>query len=148
MKSVMTVPAVLLCAACAGASAGSNPASAPAAVATVMRQAAQAEPPKPKNVDPVGSYAVSLLYGGQPVDVTLEIVKLPDGQFGGAVYAPETPAVPLASVTVTGQRVQATLTTPDGSGATLDFTLDGAALSGTWSAASGDGSRISGRKLP
>lgn len=148
MKSVMTVPVLILCAACAGASTGSGPGGAPAAAAAVMRQAAQAEPPKPKDVDPVGSYAVSLMYGGQPVDVTLEIVKRPDGLFGGAVYADQTPAIPLVSVTVTGQRVQAALSTPDGSGATLDFTLDGPALAGTWSAASGDGSKISGRKLP
>ena len=147
----MTVPAVLLCAACAGGSAGSNPGAAPtpaAATATVMRQAAQTEAPKPRDVDPVGSYTVSLLFGGQAVDVTLEIVKRPDGQLGGAVYADQTPPIPLVSVTVSGQRVQASLTTPDGSGAMLDFTLDGDELAGTWSAASGDGSKISGRKLP
>lgn len=147
MKTAIRVSAVLLCAACAGGSAASDPAAAP----NVMRAAAQAapvEPPKPVNVDPVGSYAVSLVYAGQPVDVTLEIVRRADGQLGGSLYADQTPPIPLMTVTVTGQRVQATLPTPDGSSAALDFTLDGAVLAGNWSSASGDGSKISGRKLP
>ncbi|MDA1081126.1 MAG: hypothetical protein O2973_05510 [Gemmatimonadetes bacterium] len=113
-----------------------------------MKMAAKAEPPKPKDIDATGTYSVSLAYGGQPVGVTLEIAKQADGSLGGAIYADQVPAVPLTSVTVTGNRVQASLVTPDGANATLDFTIEGAALKGKWSASNGDGSEISGTKLP
>ena len=134
---------------CAGGSSGSTPGSAPApAAATVMRQAAQAEPPKPKDIDPTGSYGVSLVYGGQPLAITLELAKRSDGTLGGTIYVEQTPPLPLSSVTVSGNRVQVGLTDPSGVQVTLDFTVEGAELKGTWASASGDGSPIVGRRIP
>lgn len=91
---------------------------------------------------------MSLAYGGQPLEVTLEIGKGTDGTLGGSIYADQVPAIALNSVSVTGKRVQATLTSPDGSAVTLDFTVDGADLKGSWRSSNGDGSPLSGRKLP
>lgn len=140
-------------AACAGGSTSSTPASAPApqpasAAATVMRQAAEAEPPKPKDIDPTGSYGVALTYGGQPLSVTLQFTKRDDGSFTGAIYADQVPAIPLNAVTVSGKRVQATLTSPEGAAVTLDLTIEGDAVSGSWRASNGDGSALSGRRIP
>ena len=172
-SSLVTIATGVLFTACAGGSAGSGPAAAPApapapaptpaaapktastspavapAAATVMKQAAQAEPPKPKDVDPSGMFAVSLTYGGAPLTLTLQIAKRSDGTFGGAIVVDQAPQpIPLNTVAVSGKRVQATLSSPDGSEVTMDFTIEGDDLSGTWRASSGDGSPISGRKIP
>ncbi len=161
MKSSLSFLIAAACTACAGGSSGAAPGgspapAAPAASATtaVMQQAAQAaqvaqpEPPKPKDIDPTGSYAVSLTYGGQPVSFTLELARQADGTYTGTIYVEQTPPIPLANITVNAKRVLASLTTPDGSTATMDFTIDGADVTGSWRGSNGDGSQLSGRKIP
>lgn len=147
----------MLATACAGGSAGPGPAAAPtpaaapaaAAAATVMKQAAQAEPPKPKAFDPSGMYSVSITYGGMPLVLTLQLGKQADGSFGGAIVVDQVPQpIPLNTVAVTGKRVVATLSSPDGSEVTMDFTIEGNDLTGTYRASSGDGSPIAGKKIP
>lgn len=145
--------------ACAGGSRGGGAATPPApqqptpqapssAAATVMRQAAEAEPPKPKDIDPTGSYGVALTYGGQPLSITVQFTRRDDGSLAGAVYADQVPSIPLSAITVSGKRVQASLTTPDGAAVVLDLTIDGDAVSGSWRASNGDGSQLSGRRIP
>jgi len=114
-----------------------------------MQQAAQAEPPKPKVVDLSGRYAVSLTYGGTPLGVVIQIGKREDGTYAGMVTADQTEQpIPLTTITVTGKRVQATLTSPDGAAVTMDFTIDGEDVTGKWAASNGDGSTMSGKKIP
>ena len=152
MRSLLLVlTAGMLATACAGGSAGPGPASAPtpATAATVMKQAAQAEPPKPKAFDPSGMYTVSLTYGGMPLVLTLQLGKQADGSFSGAIVVDQVPQpIPLNTVAVTGKRVVATLSSPDGSEVTMDFTIEGNDLTGTYRASSGDGSAIAGKKIP
>ena len=147
----------MLATACAGGSAGPDPAAAPtpaaapaaAAAATVMKQAAQAEPPKPKAFDPSGMYSVSITYGGMPLVLTLQLGKQADGSFGGAIVVDQVPQpIPLNTVAVTGKRVVATLSSPDGSEVTMDFTIAGNDLTGTYRASGGDGSPSAGKKIP
>ena len=114
-----------------------------------MQQAAKAEPPKPKAFDPSGMYTVSITYGGNPLVLTLQLGKQPDGSFGGAIVVDQVPQpIPLNTVAVTGKRVVATLSSPDGSEVTMDFTIEGNDLTGTYRASSGDGSAIVGKKIP
>lgn len=160
MRSSIFVSTAALLAACAGGSTGPAPASVPApappqqaqapapAAATVMRQAAEAEPPKPKDIDPSGTYGVSLTYGGQPISITLQMWKNENGALGGSVTAEGIPAIPLNTLTVSGKKVTATLTSPDGAGVSMEFTIEGEDLSGSWRSSAGDGSAISGKKIP
>ena len=154
---LVAVAAGMLATACAAGSTGPGPAPAPAA-STVMQQATKvvppapvvpAEPPKPKDIDPTGTYAVSLTYGGQPLTVTLQMGKRADGTYGGAISVDQVPdPIPLTTVSVSGNRVLAGLNSPDGSAVTLEFTIAGDDLSGSYRASSGDGSPISGKRIP
>ena len=114
-----------------------------------MQQAAQAEPPKPKAIDPSGLYYVSLTYGGMPLSVALQITKRSDGAYSGAISVDQVPQpIPLNTIEVNGKRVVATLSSPDGATVTLDFTVEGVDLTGTYRASNGDGSPLSGKKQP
>ena len=129
-----------LLAACAGGT-GAPPGAAPAPAATsVMQQAARAEVPAPKNVDLTGDYGVSIAYGGEPLSVTLSLFTNDDGTPGGSIYAEQAGTIPFTKVLVTGTRVQAALSAPDGSAVTMDFTIEAGVLNGTWSSSNGDGS--------
>lgn len=150
MRSLLLAATTTLTAACAGGSAaGTAPAPAPApAATTVMQQAAQAEPPKPRDIDPTGSYGVQLTYGGMPINLTLYLAKRDDGSWGGSITADQVPTIPLANVTLSGKTVTASLTSPDGAGVTMEFTIEGADLTGSWRGTNGDGSAMTGKKLP
>ena len=103
----------------------------------------------PKPFDPTGMYAVTLTYGGMPLAVTLQLNKRPDGTFAGAIVVDQVPEpIVFHTVTVTGTRVHAGLTSPDGSAVTLDFTITGDELTGTYQASSGDGSALNGKRIP
>lgn len=144
---VSTAVLTAMIAACAGGSAGPAPATAPAPAATiVMQQAAKAEAPQPKEIDLTGDYVVSIAYGGQPIDLTLSLGKKDDGTMGGSIYVEQAGTIPFGDMTVDGKRVKASLTSPDGSAVTMDFTIEGAELTGTWSSSNGDGSAMRGRK--
>lgn len=148
MRSLMIAATASLTAACAGGSAaGPAPAPAPAAT-TVMQQAAQAEPPKPRDIDPTGSYAVNLTYGGMPISVTLWMGKADTGAWTGSITADGVPTITLGDITLSGKKVTATMTSPDGVGVTLEFMIEGADLTGSWRGSNGDGSPMTGKKLP
>lgn len=147
-------------AACAG---GSAPAPAPApapvqqpasqapATTTVMQQAAAASSTAPaaRDIDPSGNYNVSLTYGGNPLNIYLQMWKKTDGTgYGGSISAEGVPTISLNTVTVRGNAVNATLSSPDGSAITMDFTISGNDLTGSWKSNSGDGSQMSGKRAP
>jgi hypothetical protein len=150
MRPLLIAAAASLTAACAGGSAGGTvPAPAPApAATTVMQQAAQAEPPKPRDIDPTGTYGVQLTYGGMPISVTLYLAKRDDGTWGGSITADQVPAMQLSNITLTGKKLSASMTSPDGAAVTMEFTIDGVDLTGSWRGANGDGSPMVGKKTP
>lgn len=160
MRTTFLALLTLSAAACAGgpAPAGSpapeQPQPAPAAT-TVMRRAAEATPPVPPPQPPApveedigGSYGVSLSYGGQALDVTLQLGKRDDGTWGGSIYVDQAGTIPFNAVTVKGNVVQASLNSPDGSQVTMEFRIENGELTGAWRSSSGDGSQLRGRKLP
>ncbi len=121
---------------------------------TVMRRAAEASPPTvPPPAAPAeetieGSYGVSLSYGGQPLDVTLQLGKREDGTWSGSIYVEQAGTIPFSAVTVQGNAVQASLNSPDGSQVSMEFKIEKGGLTGAWRSSNGDGSQLRGRKLP
>lgn len=159
MRPTILALLTLSAAACAGGSAGPAPGGTPSpaptepapAATTVMRQAAEATPPKPPAPaveDLGGSYGVSLSYGGQPLDLTLQLGKREDGTWGGSIYVEQAGTIPFNAVTVQGNAVQASLNSPDGSQVTMEFRIEKGDLTGAWRSSNGDGSQLRGRKLP
>lgn len=115
-----------------------------------MQQAAQAAAPvpeTPKDIDPTGTYSVSLAYQGQPITVTMHLGKADTGGWIGTVLAERIPAMSLLGIKVSGKKVTAGMTTPDGALVAMDFTIDGTDLAGSWKSAV-DGSPMTGKKLP
>ena len=154
MRTPLTAVLACVLTACAGGSTGSAPAAAPApapAATTVIQQAAKVsapEAPKPA-LDLSGGYSVSLTYGGMPLAVFLQLVKRTDGTYSGSVSVDQVPQpIPLNLVEADGKKVHATLNTPDGVVVSLDFTVEGDNLTGTYKASNGDGSALSGKKVP
>jgi hypothetical protein len=159
MRHLTTLGLAILATACAGGSGKTTQAPAPAAAPQpqapapaaqeVMRQAAAAEPPKPKDIDPTGNYNASLTYGGQPINVYLQLWKKEDGSgYAGSLSAEGIPTIPLSSIKVSGKTVTANLASPDGSAVTMEFAIDGNTLAGSWRSSAGDGSAISGKRAP
>ena len=166
MRHLILLGLAAILSACAGGSGGTTqrpapsaaPAAAPAAAqptATapaaqqVMRQAATAEPTKPKDIDPTGNYNVGLTYGGQALTIYLQLWKKEDGSgYTGSISAEQVPTIPLSNVVVSGKRVTGNLQSPDGSAITMEFTIDGDTLTGAWRSNAGDGSNMSGKRAP
>ena len=160
MRSSLTLATLALTAACAGSSgpgpaaapppqAAPTPAPAPTAAAPRQAAATAAAPTAAKDIDPTGNYNVSLTYGGMPLTLYLQLWKKEDGTgFTGGISAEQVPNIPLNSVAVSGKKVTATLSSPDGSAISMEFTIDGEALSGSWRSSGGDGSQMSGRRAP
>ena len=154
MRRSVAATLTVFTAACAGGSGSSTggapaPAQAPVA-ATVLQQAASASaqvPATPKDIDPSGTYGVSLVYQGQPITVTLYFGKAEGGGWAGSMSAEGIPTIPLSDVTVKGKTVTASMVSPDGAAVAMGFTIDGADLSGSWKSAT-DGSAMTGKKLP
>ena len=112
-----------------------------------------APPPAPaasdstKDIDPVGTYTVYLTAQGNAMTTTTRIDKKADGTYTGTVNGDVIPALPVNSVTVTGNRVKLSVTAPDGSEAIIDMMVKGEDITGSWSMAN-DGSAITGKKTP
>jgi hypothetical protein len=139
---------VVFSSACAGrtSTSGGAPAPAPEAV-TVMQRAAAAQPPAPRNVDPVGTYEVETMAEGATVKFTTKILRNTDGSLGGVVTSQVYGEMPISSVAVSGKTVSFTLATGDGILISVKFTLEGDQVTGEWSSGN-DGWTIRGRKLP
>jgi hypothetical protein len=155
MRSILILGLATLSAACAGGGGGTSQAPAPApasspAAQEVMRQAATAPAPAVKDIDPSGNYNVGLTYGGQALTTYLQIWKKEDGTgYAGRITAEGVPTpLPLMNIVVAGKKVTAALNAPDGAAITMEFTIDGDDLSGSWRSNTGDGSGMQGKRAP
>jgi hypothetical protein len=100
-----------------------------------------------KDVDPVGTYTVYLTAQGNAMTTTTRIDKKEGGGYTGSINADGIPPLPVTSVKVAGNKVNITLTAPDGSEAWIELMVNGEDLTGSWGMA-GDGSKVTGKKLP
>ena len=98
----------------------------------------------PAAVDPVGSYTLTAIIEGSPVRGQMRITGEP-GAYGGAVYTSFTGELPIRSVTVDGNQVFITASTPDGP-VDVQVTFDGDTFSGSWMMGPDTGA-IEGRRV-
>lgn len=98
-------------------------------------------------VNPVGRWSMALTAQGQPFDMTLELRLLNGAEYGGTLTSQAFGSIPLTKATLTGNTMSMTLLAPTGDGAVMNIVFDGDTFSGEWSMP-GDGSRVSGRRLP
>jgi hypothetical protein len=107
---------------------------------------ANAARPNARDIDPVGTYQVNLTAQGSPMMLTAKIDKRREG-WGGQVTGDGVPLLPVKSVTVRGNTMRIVVTAPDGTDAIINIILTGTDITGDWSMA-GDGSKVTGKKLP
>jgi hypothetical protein len=156
-KNLLALSAILTAACAGGSAAPPAPApapapSAPAAQAPAQPAARPATPPAAPakdeaKSDPTGSFGISLSYGGQALGATLTVTQKDDGTYAGSLYVEQAGTIPFNTVSVSGNKVQASLSSPDGSNVGIEYTVEGDALSGSWRSSAGDGSQISGRRI-
>lgn len=103
--------------------------------------------PAVKDVDPVGSYQLSIAVQGSAMGAVAKIEKAADGTLGGTVSTDAYGSFAINSVKVSGKAVTLSITTSDGSPVTISLTIDGDQVTGEWSM-SNDGSKVTGKKLP
>jgi hypothetical protein len=96
-------------------------------------------------VDPTGRWTLSLVAQGSTIEVKLEIVKTPDGGYGGTMSSDVFPTIPIAKATLTGKRFSMSFPVPTGDEGTMYLDIDGKNAEGEW-AMPGMGSRVSGTK--
>ena len=142
---VVSSIAAVACAGGGGSAPASAPSPTPATTATVIAEANAARP-NARDIDPVGTYQVNLTAQGSPMTLTAQIDKRSNG-WGGQVTGEGVPLLPVKSVTVKGNTMKVVVTAPDGTDAIINIILTGSDISGDWSM-TGDGSKITGKKLP
>ncbi len=104
----------------------------------------QASPPAAESFDPTGRWELLLDFNGQSLGVTLELVKLPGGGYGGTLSS-QMGNGPIEKATLEGRKMSLTFTAPDGSAGAMNLEFDGTKVGGTWSAA-GMGSTLTGAR--
>ncbi len=92
-----------------------------------------------------GKWAVSLVAQGRTLDVTLELVKLPDGTWTGSIGTAEFGTIPLQKVTMDGKKAVMAFPVPTGDMGSMTLNFDGDKAEGEWSMP-GDGSKVSGKR--
>ena len=119
-----------------------------AAVGAAPRHAAaQAPAPAAGDIDPVGTYELSLSVQGAAISSTIKVEKGSDAAFSGTVTTEAYGTFRIASLKVSGSTITIGISTQDGSPVTISLVLDGNQVTGEWTMAN-DGSRITGKKLP
>ncbi len=113
---------------------------APAISATTV-----APTPAPAPYSPAGKWSVGIVAQGQSMEVTLELVKLADGTWSGAIGTAQFGTIPLSKVEITGKKMVATFPVPTGDVGTMTLNFDGDLAEGEWSMP-GDGSKVSGKR--
>jgi hypothetical protein len=113
---------------------------------------AQSSPPPPAapaagEIDPVGTYDLSVVVQGAAVSSTIRIERKADATFGGTVATQAYGTFQIEAVKVTGKTMTISIYAQDGNPVTISLTLDGDQVTGEWSMAS-DGSKVTGKKLP
>lgn len=99
---------------------------------------------EPADVDPVGSYTLTTVIQGTPVDGQMRIRGEP-GSYTGAAYTAMTGELTFSSVSVDGNQIYLTAETPDGT-VDIQIMLDGDTFTGTWTLGA-DGGAVSGRRV-
>jgi hypothetical protein len=94
--------------------------------------------------DPAGRWSLVFDVGGQGLAVELQLVKTPDGGYGGSMTS-QMGETPITKAMLTGTKLEASFTAPDGGGGTMTLNFDGTKVTGTWSA-SGMSSTLSGAR--
>ncbi len=100
-----------------------------------------------KDVDPAGTYTTYLTAQGNAMTTVTKIEKRADGTYGGTITGEGIPPLPVNSVTVKGNTIKVSLSTPDGSEGIIEMVMKGNDFTGKWSMA-GDGSSVTGYKAP
>ena len=131
---VVIASAAVLASACSGAA---TPAAEPAPMAA----------PAAIVVNPVGKWSVSLVAQGQMFDFEMNLAAAGNGTYTGTVTSQAFPPMPVTGATLIGNRLKFTVVAPTGDNATFDLLIEGDNLSGDW-AMPGDGSKVSGRRIP
>lgn len=116
----------------------SQPSPAPAAAVTPA-----AAPSPATAVDATGVYDFVAVAQGQEVPGTINIIAR-DGVYGGVITTSMLPDMPISGVSVAGSKVTVSADSPNGA-ATIEFTLTGQELAGSWSLG-GDSGPVTGRK--
>lgn len=106
---------------------------------------APAAPAAEKDVNPVGSYELSVVVQGQMIGSFVKIEKK-DSTFTGTVSTEAYGTFTIAALKVSGKTITLSIYAADGSPVTINMTLEGDQVTGDWSMA-GDGSRLTGKKL-
>jgi len=101
--------------------------------------------PTPPPYDPAGKWMVGITAQGQAMEVTVELVKLPDGTWTGSIGTAQFGTIPLSKVTIEGKKMVATFPVPTGDMGTMTLNFDGENAEGEWSMP-GDGSKVSGKR--
>lgn len=98
-------------------------------------------------VNPVGRWAVALTAQGQALEATLELRQLNGAEYGGNITSAMFPPVAISKATLMGTVMRVTFVAPTGDEASMSLTFEGDTFTGEW-AMPGDGSRLSGRRIP
>lgn len=124
----------LVATACSSPSTAGGAAPAPAVVAAPA-------------VNPVGRWAVALTAQGQAIEATLELRHLSGAEYGGGITSAVFPPIAVSKATLMGNVMRVTFVAPTGDEASMSLTFEGDTFTGEWSMP-GDGSRLSGRRIP
>ena len=110
---------------------------------------AQSAPPSPTTteIDPVGTYDLTIVVQGTAMGSTVKIEKKADATLGGSVATQAYGTFPIEAVKVSGRTMTISLSSQDGSPISISLPLEGDQVTGEWSMAN-DGSKITGKKLP
>ncbi|HEY4658881.1 MAG TPA: hypothetical protein VIH11_05180 [Gemmatimonadaceae bacterium] len=121
-------------------------ASAPSAAAQVPPDRPPPTPAAEKDIDPVGSYELTVVVQGQAIGSFVKIEKK-DSTFTGTVSTEAYGTFTIAALKVSGKTITLSIYAADGSPVTISLTVEGDQVTGDWSMA-GDGSKVTGKKVP
>ena len=99
--------------------------------------------PTPTPTSAAGLYDFTTVVQGDQVTGTITIVADGD-RYSGTIATSATPEIPISSVTMEGQVITVTATSPDGE-VVMQLTMQGQEFTGTWSYA-GQSGTMTGRK--
>ena len=103
--------------------------------------------PAGPDINPVGTYTLQITAQGNAMTIQAVVEKNQDGTFGGTVTGDAFPPLTIKQVAVADRNVKLTIIAPDGTDALVDITVDeNNEVSGQWSM-TGDGSKVTGKKI-
>jgi hypothetical protein len=96
--------------------------------------------------EPAGKWSIALVAQGQAMELTMNLVKNPDGSYGGTFTSDMFPPMPISTAKLEGNKMVLTLAVPTGDMATMNMTFNGDLVEGDWTMP-GDGSKLSGKRI-